>query len=110
MTILLLVIITVIAVELAFIARSLTAIGAMIVMLLLDETYKTLLNNRFRAYREQKNVPKALFRFAKRSNLSSADGFANREFTAVERPPPPGEQLAGGEAHLSFQASVAYDL
>ena len=54
MTILLLVIITVIAVELAFIARSLTAIGAMIVMLLPDETYKTLLNNRFLAYRAEK--------------------------------------------------------
>jgi|HubBroStandDraft_1064217.scaffolds.fasta_scaffold153414_2 hypothetical protein len=57
MTILILVIITVItviAVELAFIARSLTAIGAMIVMLLPDETYKMLLNNRFRAYRQEK--------------------------------------------------------
>ena len=54
MTILLVVISFVIAVELAFIARSLTAIGAMIVMLLPDETYKTLLNNWFRAYREEK--------------------------------------------------------
>jgi len=50
----LLILVAIIAVELAFIARSLTALGAMIVMLLPEETYKTLLNNRFRAYREGK--------------------------------------------------------
>lgn len=54
MTILLLIMVVAIAVELAFIARSLTAIGAMIVMLLPDETYKSLLNNRFKAYRHEK--------------------------------------------------------